>query len=351
MTPVVHVVVPDGVDDSARPSGGNVYDRQICTGLSALGWTVKEYPIVGDWPRPHASSYAALAEIAGGVPTDDIVLIDGLIASTASEVLLPQAGRLRMVVLMHMPLGHAPDATLRMQEREVLLAAAAVITTSEWTRQRLLQLYALPPERVHVAHPGVDAAELAPTTPNGGSLVCVAAVTPGKGHDLFLDALAAARDMDWRLVCVGSTDRDPGYTDHVRKRIDDLALDDRITFVGAKSGTDLEQVYAAADLLVLPTRTETYGMVITEALARGLPVITTRVGGVPEAMGHGDDGTRPGLLMAPEDPAALGSALRAWLGDASLRARLRQAAHERRTRLKPWSATASRVAEVLAASQ
>ena len=74
-------------------------------------------------------------------------------------------------------------------------------------------------------------------------------------------------------------------------------------------------------------------MVVTEALARGLPVVAAEVGGVPEALGHGADGDRPGLLVPPDDPAALAAALRAWLGDAELRARLRRAARERRASL------------------
>jgi glycosyltransferase involved in cell wall biosynthesis len=88
-------------------------------------------------------------------------------------------------------------------------------------------------------------------------------------------------------------------------------------------------------------------MVVTEALARGLPVVAAEVGGVPEALGHGADGTRPGLLVPPDDPAALRDALRAWLEEGDLRRRLRRAARERRASLSSWSTTASVVAEVL----
>jgi glycosyltransferase involved in cell wall biosynthesis len=123
-----------------------------------------------------------------------------------------------------------------------------------------------------------------------------------------------------------------------------------VRFAGPRTGAALERAYAAADLLVLASHTETYGMVVTEALARGLPVLATDVGGVSEALGHGDDGTRPGLLVPPGDPAALGAALRAWLGDAGLRGSLRRAARERRASLRPWAATSSDVAGVLAAA-
>jgi glycosyltransferase involved in cell wall biosynthesis len=84
------------------------------------------------------------------------------------------------------------------------------------------------------------------------------------------------------------------------------------------------------------------------ALARGLPVVAADVGGVPEALGHGVDGTRPGLLVPPDDPHALGAALSSWLRDAGLRTRLRRAARERREGLVGWSTTTSVVAGVLA---
>ncbi len=124
-------------------------------------------------------------------------------------------------------------------------------------------------------------------------------------------------------------------------------MDGRVRFSGPQTGAELARSYGAADVLVLPSRAETYGMVVTEALARGLPVVAAEVGGVPEALGHGADDIRPGLLVPPDDPAALRDALRAWLEDADLRRRLRRAARERRESLSRWSTTASVVADVL----
>jgi glycosyltransferase involved in cell wall biosynthesis len=327
----VHVIVPEGIDDPARPSGGNTYDRRVCRGLAALGWAVREHAV------PDAD---ALARTVGRIPDGSVVLLDGLIASPAPEALVPHARRLRQVVLVHMPFGDA-------RERYVLAAAAAVVTTSEWARRRLAELYALPTDRVHVAEPGVDAAGLAPGTATGGALLCVAAVTPGKGHDVLLDGLATAADLPWRCTCVGGLERDPVFAGGVRRRAVDSGVGDRVRFPGPRTGAELDHAYAAADLLVLASHAETYGMVVTEALARGLPVLATDVGGVTEALGHSEDGVRPGLLVPPGDPAALGAALRAWLGDAALRGRLRGAARERRASLRPWAATTSDVAGVL----
>ena len=348
----VHVIVPEGIDDPGRPSGGNVYDRRVCDGLASLGWTVHEHSVPGRWPRPDAASLHALAAAVKRIPDDAIVLLDGLVASTAPDLLTPHACRLRLVVLVHMPLGHRPPndgaGEVRMRERTVLAAAAAVVTTSRWARRRLLELYPLRGDRLHVAQPGVDAAALATGTGDGGALLCIAAVTFDKGHDVLLNALATIPDLSWRCVCVGSLDRDPTFVEALHRRTANGGLADRVSFPGPRTGAHLDRSYDVADLLVLASRAETYGMVVVEALARGLPVIAADVGGLTEALGHGADGIRPGLLVPPEDPAAFGGALRAWLSDAELRRELRRAAHERRETLSGWGTTTSVIARVLA---
>jgi glycosyltransferase involved in cell wall biosynthesis len=333
----VHFVVPSGIADPARPSGGNAYDRRLRDGLTADGWTVRVHEV----SAPAADLTASLARI----PDGSVVLLDGLVALPAPEVVVPESRRLRPVVLVHMPLGQdAPDD----REGTVLSAAAAVVTTSEWARGLLLERYSLPADRVHVAEPGVEPAAPAPGTADGGSLLSVAAVIPGKGHDVLVDALATLNGRRWQCLCVGTVERDPAFVASLRRRACEDGMTGRLSFSGALPEEDLARSYSAADLLVLPSRSETYGMVVTEALARGLPVVAAEVGGVPEAMGHGADGTRPGVLVPPEDPAALGDTLRAWLEDADLRERLRQAAHERRRSLTDWASTTSAVADILA---
>jgi glycosyltransferase involved in cell wall biosynthesis len=350
----VHVVVPDSIDDPARPSGGNAYDRRVCDGLSALGWTVQMHAVAGSWPVPDLAALAGLTGELDRIPSGAVVLVDGLIGSAAPEVLVPIADRLRLVVLVHMPLGEdvangevpGDVGDARAREEAVLSAAVAVVTTSNWTRRRLVELYGLLPDRVHVAEPGVDAARAAPGTSTGGELLCVAAVTPQKGHDILLAALAAVADLSWRCVCVGSLDRAPAYADDLRQQAQESNIGDRVVFAGPLTVADLDVAYGSADVLVVASRAETYGMVVTEALARGLPVITTGVGGLPEALGAAD-GVRPGLLVPSEDAAALGAALRSWLDDDRLRQRLRHAARERRGTLPTWSATVVGVSSIL----
>jgi glycosyltransferase involved in cell wall biosynthesis len=151
----------------------------------------------------------------------------------------------------------------------------------------------------------------------------------------------------WQCLCVGSIERDPIFVERLRRRVTAGGMGARVCFAGPQTGAELADSYGAADVLVLPSRAESYGMVVTEALARGLPVVAADVGGVREALGHGADGDRPGVLVPPGDATALGDALRAWLEDAALRRRLRRAARERRESLTDWSTTTSAVADVL----
>jgi glycosyltransferase involved in cell wall biosynthesis len=334
----VHVVVPDGVDDPSRPSGGNVYDRRVCERLPALGWSVREHPV---------ASREGLAKALGALPDGELVLLDGLVASDSPDVILPQARRLRLVVLLHTPLGVASQQA-QPGEREVLSAVASVVTTSQWTRQWLIDTYAMGSGCVFVAEPGTQIADLAPGTPSGGELLCVGAVTPTKGHDVLVSALAAVKDLEWRCVCIGALDIAPRFVGDLRRLVAQTGIDDRIRFTGSLTGEDLDAAYAGGDVLASASRAETYGMVVTEALSRGLPVVATRVGGVPEALGRADDGLTPGLLVPPRDPRALAAALRRWLADPGERERLRHAAQARRRTLSDWGSTALRLSSVLA---
>lgn len=342
----VHVVLPNDIDDPRTPSGGNAYDRRVCGGLSALGWSVHEHPAWGAWPRPAPAARAGLTRVLADLPDHAVVLLDGLVASAVPEVLAPEARRLRLVVLVHMPLGDETPKD-RCREAEALASAVAVIATSSWARRRLLDLYPLPADRVHVAPPGVDPAPLAPGSTAGSRLLCVAAVMPAKGHDLLTRALASVADLPWSCACVGTLDRSPGFVDRLLRQVRAWGVADRVRFAGPRTGADLDAAYAAADLLLLPSRGETYGMVVTEALARGIPVLATATKGLPEALGRAPDGSLPGMLVEPASPSALAQALRRWLCDAELRDRCRRAACGRRSTLTGWQNTARLVSDIL----
>jgi glycosyltransferase involved in cell wall biosynthesis len=348
----VHIVVPEGFDDPGQPTGGNIYDRRACAGLAEAGWDVLVTSVAAAWPVPGSRARADLARIVSAIPDGDSVLIDGLVASPAAAQLLPHTGRIRMTVLLHMPLATAldthHDASTQRSEWVVLHAATGVVVTSEWTRQQILTRYAIPAHRVHVARPGVDRVDVQ-ARPVRGHLICVGVLGRHKGQDLLVEALADLAERDWHCVLTGPLDRDPDFVEQLQTRITRLGYDHRVRLSGVLTGAALSHAYTTADLLVAPSRSETYGMAVTEALAHGLPVIAAAVGGLPEALGSTADGTRPGQLVPPGDPAALAAALGDWLGDERHRHRLRAAARQRRSTLRGWDQTTQEIANALTA--
>jgi glycosyltransferase involved in cell wall biosynthesis len=348
----VHVIVPEGFDHPGQPTGGNIYDRRVCSGLAEAGWEVLVATVAAAWPVPGSGARADLARIVSAIPDGQTVLIDGLIASPAATQLLPHIGRIRMTVLLHMPLATAVDthhdASAESSERAVLRAAAGVVVTSEWTRRQVLTRYEIPARRVHVARPGVDRVA-APAQPVHGRLICVGVLSQHKGQDLLVEALADLADRDWHCVLAGSLDRDPDFVEQLRTRITRLGYDRRVRLSGVLTGAELSHAYTTADLLVAPSRSETYGMTVSEALAHGVPVIATAVGGLPEAFGATADGSGPGQLIPPGDPAALAAALGDWLGDEGHRHRLRAAVRQRQPTLRGWEQTTQEIADALIA--
>ncbi|AEV83961.1 Glycogen synthase 2 [Actinoplanes sp. SE50] len=351
MNTPLHVVLPGGIDDPAAPSGGNRYDRRVLreiTANRARGTqrepaaapldhpAVRETALPGSWPRPAADARRRLSRTMAAIPDGHTVLLDGLVACGVPELLAPHARRLRLVILVHLPLsdetGLSPTAAaeLKALEGRALHLAAGVIATSDQAAAHVAGMHGI--ARVHVAAPGVDPAPPSTGSPSGRHLLCVASLTHRKGQDVLLRALGTLTDLDWECTFAGAGPI-PAHSGNVR-------------FTGPLAGADLEAAYANADLFVLPSRAETYGMVITEALAHALPVVATHVGGVPQALGGTPDGV-PGKLLAPDDPDGLADVLRAWLTDSDLRARWRRRAVARRATLTGWDETARRLTTIL----
>jgi glycosyltransferase involved in cell wall biosynthesis len=337
----VHFLVPDGVDDDERVSGGNVYDRRISEALRARGLDVRMVLVAEGRVQDVAHAMSAL-------PRDALVLIDGLIAVAASEVLDAHSTRLRIVVLAHMVAGALPgiqdDGRTAEREREALNAARRVITTSEWTRSELIARGLAEPDRITVARPGTDAAPAATGSTSGGHLLCVGAVTPHKGQDVLVQALAGMTDLpDWTCSIVGSLNADSDFANRTAAAIRSATLTERVALKGVLTGQRLAGAYRAADLVVAPSRAESYGMVVAEALARGIPVVAARVGGIPEAIA----GSRAGILTPSNDAGALRAVLRHWREDPGWRAALKAEALRSRAVTRAWDEPAGTVAAVL----
>lgn len=337
----VHFLVPEGIDDPARVSGGNVFDRRLSAGLSAAGWVVRLTEV--------EVSEAAMRAALASVPGRGLVLVDGLVAGRAPAAIEDSAARLRIVVLAHMVSAAFPGADPRLidDEHRALCAATAVIVTSPWTRSELVGRELVPLDRITVATPGADRAEVGAGTRGGRSLLCVGVIAEHKGQDILIDALAGLRARKtWRCTIVGSSAIDPAFAERLAARAEDLGIADRITMTGVLGEGELDAAYRAADLLIAPSRTESYGMAIADALGRGIPVIASRVGGIPATVAPG----RSTVLVSPE-PWALSRALGRWMTDPALRGRLKREALRGRGDLPRWRDTVSVVAQSLARIQ
>lgn len=335
--------------DLTTPTGGYRYDRRIIDGLIGLGWRVQAERLDDSFPEPTADALADADRRLATIPDGDPVIIDGLAFGLLGDVAAIHERRLRLIALVHHPLAletgifAARAEALHMSESRALVAARRVVVTSAATGDVLTRDYGVPKERIRVVEPGTDPAPLAAGSGDSVlNLLCVAATTPRKGHDILLRALSSLADRPWRLDCVGSLSRCARTSIALRRLAERLDLSERVNFSGRVEEHRLDAFYHRADLFVLPTRFEGYGMVLAEALARGLPIVSTRTGPIPEVVP-----ADAGLLVAPDDPAALEVALARVLDDSGLRRRLAAGARSARTRLRGWDAASAAFSCVL----
>ncbi|WP_348789991.1 glycosyltransferase family 4 protein [Leifsonia sp. NPDC080035] len=327
--------VPRAVDDPERVSGGNVYDRRVRDALRAAGREVRML-LVADEP-------GALAVALRGLADGALLLADGLLVSREPGAVVAEAHRLRIVILAHM-VEPDPDEPRLAAFRAALL----IVATSEWTRTELAAQGAADAARVVVAHPGADPAPVTAASEDGGRLLCVAVVAPHKGQDLLVRALAGFADRPgWTCTVAGSLRADPGFAEALGSVVDAAGLADRIGFPGVLDGRALEDAYAHADLLVQPSRSESYGMAIAEALAHGVPVLATAVGGIGEAIPVRD----AAMLVPPDDPWALHVVLQQWWADPARRAAAKAAALAARSIGRSWAGTAAVIEAALAEAE
>lgn len=331
-------------------TGGYIYDRHAFAGLRRRGWQVREVSLPASFPFPDSVALAAADDALTSLPAGLTTVIDGLAFGAMPELAARHRERLDLVALVHHPLhletGLPPDAArhLRQSERQALASARRVIVTSRLTAEAVTAELGVEPRRISVAPPGVDPA---PVAVGGGPvplLLSVGTVTPRKGHALLAEAMTHLRELPWKLVIVGSLERDPATTRALLALVRERDLGGRITLTGELEGGSLEAAFAQADVLVSASYYEGYGMAIAEALARGLPVVATAGGATAETVP-----ADAGLLVPPGDAGALAYALRRVLSEPELRRRLREGALRARARLPGWDDTAALIEAALLA--
>jgi glycosyltransferase involved in cell wall biosynthesis len=337
------LMVPGALD---QLTGGYLYARRLVDGLRALGHDVEVHELAGEFPladpRAHASCAATLASLGPGA----VAVIDGLALPGFAPAIAREAGRLRLLALVHHPLaaetglGATEQARLAALEAALLPLFAGIICPST-TTAAAIAAYGIAPARIGVVAPGT----IKPLTPRARvftpraplALLSVATVTPRKGHRVLIEALGRQPRRDWRLTIIGSLERDPEETEAVRQAIASHGLAELVTLAGEWPHDRLGAAYEAADVFVLASYHEGYGMAFAEALAHGLPIIATSGGATPETVP-----ASAGLLVPPGDGTALAAALARIIADAALRATLAAGAAAAGASLPDWDETVRR---------
>lgn len=329
--------------DLTLATGGYAYDRRVLAGLSPHGVTVTHVPLPGTYPNPTAADIEASAATLAGLPAETTLLIDGLAYGAFPASLLARIKQ-RIVALVHHPLGLETGlaaeraAELVQLETAALAHAAHVVVTSPLTKRILEADFAVAAGRITVAEPGTAPAERA-TGSTGARvhMLAVGSIVPRKGYPVLIEALKGLPSGWWLTIAGGA--RDDAEVVRVHEAVATSGVSPRIEFVGAVDDATLDALYASADLFVMPSLFEGYGMVLAEAMARGLPIVCTTGGAAADTVPD-----EAALKVPPGDYAALRKALSRAITEPDLRRRLADASWVAGQRLPRWDDTSRIIA-------
>jgi glycosyltransferase involved in cell wall biosynthesis len=339
-------VIPGDID---LPTGGYAYDRRLLALFGEHGVDATHLALPGTYPDPSPADLRETRRLVATTQPDDILLIDGLAYGAMPADMIATFER-RIVALVHHPLcleaGTPPLRAheLKRLETAALALAKHVVVTSKTTALTLATDFEVPDDRITIAEPGTDAAQRAKGS--GGRpfrLLAVGTVVPRKGYDVLVDALVPLKALDWRLEIAGATDRSPETVAALRAQIAREGLAERITLLGPVDEAHLAKLYDTADGFVMASHYEGYGMVLSEALARGLPIVCTTGGAAAETVPDG-----AAVKVEPASPRALAWSIgRVLEEDGQLRRSIADAAWAAAAQLPRWNDTARTVAAVI----
>ena len=323
-------------DLSAR-TGGYGYDRAVIAALPEFNIEVAHVALKGGFPFPsEAEAHAAARAINAALAPRDVALIDGLAYGALPQDAI-RAITAPVLALCHHPLGleqgldPARAKALLRSEAAALALAAHVIVTSAHTRKMLIEDFGVAPSAVTTALPGTAPASRASGSGGGTTLLAVGSIIARKGFDILVEALAGLDDLDWRLRLVGGAHHAPQTAKALARLIEARVLGARIDWLGEVSAEALDGIYDSSDIFVSSSLYEGYGMALAEALARGLPIVTTTGGACAETAPDG-----AALKVAPGDVEALREALRRMIEDEGLRRDLSEASWRAGQQLPSW---------------
>lgn len=324
--------------DYAQHTGGWVYNTRVIEELRLLGWEVTSLDLPAGFPRPDAVVQVQSAELFAELPDSAIVIADQICLSPLAGMIATEAARLRFMMIFHHPIAmeeglpEMERARFAELERKALAACRLVVATSPSTAATLTSDYSVEPQRIVVAPPGMERFALtrAPET-DEPQLLSVGAVIPRKGYHHLIEALTGLRDLRWRLDIVGDLERAPDYVGKLRTLIRDGGLESRVKLKGGIETSELEACWQRAHIYVAASLHEGYGMAVAEAIARGVPTVTTRAGAIGDWLD-----SRSALIVEPGSVEELRGSLARIMSKPDVREQLRHTARAQAAHFLAW---------------
>ena len=367
MTTVVFAI-PGDID---LPTGGYTYDRRVLALLPQYRIDAQHLWLPDSYPGPTQADLEWTANAFAKLPRKAVLMVDGLAYGAMPPDVIERAP-CPIIALVHHPLcletglSEARQAELRASEVLALSLARFVVATSDATAKTLIDEFGVSAAQIAVAMPGTDRAAAAvkilpalpqarvsrgthsPGEPTASApatvqMLSVGSIVPRKGYDVLVKALDRLRDVpEWRLTIAGATDRSPETTSALLAQIMYSSCWDRVCLAGPMSEQALAELYSSSDIFLMSSLYEGYGMVLAEAMARGLPIVCTTGGAAANTVPDG-----AGIKVPPGDETALTQAISRVLRDAALRQRLADESWAAGQALPRWEDTTATIASVI----
>lgn len=331
--------------DKDRRTGGFIYEARVLHELNEIGCTTAHLQLSDSFPDPTTEDMAEALEALCAVPADQPIILDGLVFGAIDPDGLAKV-RAPVIAMIHHPLGletglpEARSTFLLQNEAAALRHADHVVVPSPETARVLCRDFGANAQRITVAPPGFDRPVVDRQLSDPPLILSVGLLAPRKGHDVLLDALGRLRTLSWQADIVGRV-HNSDYAAALYQQARVLEIGSRVAFSGELEGNALTARFNAASAFVLATRYEGYGMVLSEAMQYGLPIVSCRVGAVPTTLG------KAGILVSPNDPAGLAAALQRVLQDTREAGRLSRLAVQQSYKLPQWRDTAQVFSEII----
>lgn len=323
------------------------FDTELISLHKKLAIRISRVPVVGNLLANIA--LAGLLYKSKGILVEDHYFTRYLFLTNIIKRLF---GENRIIILVHSLYGYDTNDNFWLRKlfkgikhRIRLSLADIIITNSQYSRHEIVSL-GIKSSLVHVIPPGIDREKLkfiSQTDNDKPQILCVANYLPGKGLIYLIKAYSQINSRNFTLHLIGNPSKASNYCHRLKKMVVKYNLTENVFFHNGSDKETLQKLYSHAKIFVLPTLKETFGIVLIEAMHYSLPIITTKVGAIPELITDGENG----LLCPPRNSEALAEALSKLIENPDLRKKMGEISHQRVANSFYWQQTYSNFLECL----